>query len=61
VAVSAASGIKYWLILHTGILANCVVFIVSIVACLLPTHLSTSMIHTHRTCTRTRTVPSGDN
>jgi hypothetical protein len=39
-AVSAASGVKYWLILHSGIIANCIVFIVSLVACLLPAHFS---------------------
>jgi hypothetical protein len=43
-ACSAASGVKYWLILHSGIIANSIVFIVSMVACLLPAHFSRGAI-----------------
>jgi hypothetical protein len=35
-AAAASIGIKYWLSIHAGILAKCVVGIVAFVACLLP-------------------------
>jgi hypothetical protein len=51
-AAAASIGIKYWLSIHAGILAKCVVGIVAFVACLLPEDAARGVLERRTNSTR---------